>query len=81
MTPTDAPLAPSLITGMAAGGKKNRRPCIVMTLTGAPLVMEVQDKTTSTAAQGPSKELDVVLVAHEQPTTSRTWPVFVTLVS
>jgi len=42
---------------------------------------QVQDKTTRTEAQGPRKELDVVLAAHEQPTTSRTWPVFVTLVS
>ena len=42
---------------------------------------QFQDKTTSTEAQGPGKELDVMLAVHEQPTTSSTWPVFVTLVS
>jgi len=40
---------------------------------------QVQNK--SIAAQVPSKELDVMMAAHEQPTTSRIWPIFVTLVS
>jgi len=40
---------------------------------------QVQNK--SIAAQVPSKKLDIMMAAHEQPITSRIWPICVTLVS